>query len=90
MSTCGVLSPTGARNNLLPSIHALGPPCGKHIMYPLTPLYYVHGVCIESPFPREVRVGVAGGIGCWAGMGGSSSMRLVWGAVGWWVMGGIG
>ena len=36
------------------------------------------------------RVGVvAGGIGCWTGMGGSSSVCLVWGGVVYWVMGGV-
>ena len=32
---------------------------------------------------------VAGGVGCWAGLGESSSVRLVWGSVAWWVMGGV-
>ena len=42
------------------SFPALSPPCGERIMYPLPPLC-VHGVCIELPFPRVVRVDVVGG-----------------------------
>ena len=32
---------------------------------------------------------VVGGIRCWAGMGGSSSVRLMWGIMAWCVMGGV-
>ena len=82
----GSFSPTRAHNNLPPALSRAESSLWRAHHVPPTPLCMsmVRVLCPISHAWHTWVWCVAGGVGCWAGMGSSSSVRLMWGGMAWW------